>query len=207
MSVTNGQDANANNFNNAFMSRTVDTDTNGRMTLKNTLPESGPQINNVQKNINALFSLIGLAANQAKDALITWADGTSTSLVDKVNQLIGVIQKKYDLQNNISSFADIDGLLLDSTKEKSADLKMEIERVGSVEYRQVINVVCIFKNSNWSLFLNGYNGDDIAQSDAIAESYNVQLSILPSGQIQYKSGNISGHTKSTIRLYEVRFKL
>jgi len=80
-SVSNGQLANATTFNNAFMSRTSDTSTTGRIDLNNALTASGSTLANTQRALNALFALIGEANTVAKDADPTWTNndvGAST---------------------------------------------------------------------------------------------------------------------------------
>jgi hypothetical protein len=58
MSVTNGQKANQTTFNNAFVSRTVDTDTAGKVTLKRAAG-SGAQVTDTQLAINQLEAATG----------------------------------------------------------------------------------------------------------------------------------------------------
>jgi len=60
MSVVNGQIANQTTFNEAFVSRKVDSDTVGRVGLKNVLPESGAEIQNAQRYINELADVTGV---------------------------------------------------------------------------------------------------------------------------------------------------
>lgn len=71
--VQNGQLANQNTFNSRLMSRTTDTNTVGRVDLQNPLAESGPDIINLQRNVNALASALGIPTNQVFDYLVTWA--------------------------------------------------------------------------------------------------------------------------------------
>jgi hypothetical protein len=61
MSVSNGQKANATNFNNAFLSRTTNSDTTGVVGLNNTSdPNSGDQVVNTQRAINETFDAVGM---------------------------------------------------------------------------------------------------------------------------------------------------
>lgn len=92
MTVSNGQLANQNTFNSAFMSRTSDDGTLGKKDLQNAAPESGPSIINVQRNINQVFSLLGDAPNGPYNDLMTWAStalgGNATSVKTKVDNLV-----------------------------------------------------------------------------------------------------------------------
>jgi hypothetical protein len=67
MAVSNGEYANEQTFNDSFMSRDGNTDTVGKVDLVNVQAESGVSILNLQKNINALYSILGITPNQVKD--------------------------------------------------------------------------------------------------------------------------------------------
>lgn len=60
MAVSNGQLANQNTFNNAFMSRTVDTSTVGIVNLANGSPASGSAVANIQQAHNETFDAVGM---------------------------------------------------------------------------------------------------------------------------------------------------
>lgn len=81
MTVSNGQLANQNTFNNGFVSRTSDTSTAGKLDLINAdSAVSGPSIVNSQREHNSIASFVGKAINVAKDALPSWTNtnvGTS----------------------------------------------------------------------------------------------------------------------------------
>lgn len=71
MSVTNGQTANQTTFNNAFLSRTADTSTIGKITLNNTADVlSGPMITNIQRYVNELAAVVGVVGEGDSSALI-----------------------------------------------------------------------------------------------------------------------------------------
>lgn len=82
MSVSNGQLANQTTFNNAFVSRTVDTSTAGKLDLINAdVTNSGASVTNTQRELNSVSSWIGKALNIAKNALPSWVNtnvGTGT---------------------------------------------------------------------------------------------------------------------------------
>ena len=74
------------------MSRKDDTDTIGKVDLNNADSLSGSAITNIQKNINALASALGISTNQAADLLVTWASNivglTSSSVTAKIEALV-----------------------------------------------------------------------------------------------------------------------
>lgn len=92
MSVSNGELANETTFNTSFMSREIDTGTVGKVDLSNTDPLSGTAIVNLQKNINALASALGISPNQVQNYLVSWASTvvglSSSDVVDKVEALV-----------------------------------------------------------------------------------------------------------------------
>lgn len=82
MSVTNGQRANQTTFNNAFMSRTANTSTSGKVDLNNADGVSGASLSNIQRALNSLLSVVGASASAVYNLLPTWntSEGTLTSL-------------------------------------------------------------------------------------------------------------------------------
>lgn len=91
MSVLDGELANDSTFNSAFMSREVNTSTVGTIDLGNLDAASGPGLTNVQRNINALASALGISTDQVYNYLNTWADNgvgnTSESFRDKIEAI------------------------------------------------------------------------------------------------------------------------
>lgn len=87
MAVTNGQLANQTTFNTAFVSRTTNTDTAGKLDLVNTDPASGAVTTNTQREINSLNSFTGRPAATAHDADPIWVSNelgnTTDSLKDR----------------------------------------------------------------------------------------------------------------------------
>lgn len=92
MAVQNSMLANETTFNTRLMSRTVDTSTLGRVDLQNILAESGPSVSNVQRNINALASALGIPTNQVFDYLHPWVyafiGAADDTVVEKIEALI-----------------------------------------------------------------------------------------------------------------------
>lgn len=84
MSVFNGQVANATTFNAAYLSRTVDSSTVGRIDLNNVLAASGGSITNTQRELNKLNSFLGSIANTAFDSVPTWTNNDVGGASDTV---------------------------------------------------------------------------------------------------------------------------
>lgn len=74
MSVSNGQLANATTFNTAFVSRTTDDNTTGKKDLQNIDSASGPDVINVQREVNSLNSFSGRASGSVYNVTPTWTN-------------------------------------------------------------------------------------------------------------------------------------
>jgi hypothetical protein len=81
VSVTNGQNANQTTFNNAFLSRTADTSTTGKVDLNNADGASGASVTNTQREVNSLNSFTGRSSGSVFNAKPSWTSndvGVST---------------------------------------------------------------------------------------------------------------------------------
>lgn len=96
MSVFNGQLANATTFNNAFLSRTVDSSTVGRITLANADPASGASISNIQREFNSQRSFLGSAANQPISYLPPWTASDVGAPTDPVFHRVDAITAEFN---------------------------------------------------------------------------------------------------------------
>lgn len=74
MAVTNGQPANQDTFNNAFVSKTVDSTMAAILALADVDAASGTSVTNAQTEFNAINSFIGGTINSLKDYLPTWTN-------------------------------------------------------------------------------------------------------------------------------------
>lgn len=96
MSVANGQVANATTFNNAFLSRTTDSDTIGVIGLNNTTdPDSGNQIFNLQQYLNETADSDGTvgegdATRKVYSSTTVISDGDSRKIA------IGKLDERFD---------------------------------------------------------------------------------------------------------------
>lgn len=98
MSVSDGQRANATNFNNAFLSRTAaQTSTVSKVDLENADAASGATVANLQREINSLNSMLGRAAASAYNAIPSWVynEGLSAlhDVIDRVDALSALFAK------------------------------------------------------------------------------------------------------------------
>lgn len=116
--VNNGQKANETTFNNAFVSRTDDSDTFGVVGLNNTSdPNSGAQVVNTQRAINKLFDADGTsgeadgnAKNYSSNNYVLDGDSRKVAierldqaLADKVNSPVSAVT------NAVAKFSDATG--------------------------------------------------------------------------------------------------
>ena len=121
MSVSDGQQATAANFNSSFMDRQVDTNTTGRVDLENEVAESGPTVTNAQRSLNGAASFTGANALGTFDQLPAWSTDNTGSPGDNVKQRVDAVQAKAeanaasvtskmetDFSNSVASANDID---------------------------------------------------------------------------------------------------
>lgn len=92
MSLSNGQVADETTFNNAFMSRTDDTNTVGKVDLDNTDVLSGDSVSNIQCFLNAVSSFSGIGLSAVKDFIPAWPDNyvgsSADSLLNRIEALV-----------------------------------------------------------------------------------------------------------------------
>lgn len=105
MSVSDGQPVNQTVTNAAFMSRTTDTNTTGKVDLENTDLASGASVLNAQKSLNGQASFTGANANGAENQKPLWSNndfGTSTDDVktraDVLTGALGAVSNQLSVQ-------------------------------------------------------------------------------------------------------------
>ena len=131
--------------------------------------------------------------------IVQFADGFSSAGAPVI---AGGSQENYTLLNNQTG-TNITDLIFDSALYRSAFLSAEIERLGSSEFRQTIEIQLFWDGADWNLTTGNSSGSDIL-NDSIISTDQVVLHIDSSGQISYDSGNLSGHTSSKLKLSIVR---
>lgn len=118
----------------------------------------------------------------------------------------GSSQKKFPLANNQNVIADVVGLLLDATKYTSYFIRMEVERLGTLSYRQIVEFKAVYSGTAWTMEQGSYIGSDLIQP-AIVNTQEISLAITAVGQVRYLSGNLAGHTKSNLKVILEGLKL
>lgn len=96
MSVTNGQDADETTFNDAFVSKTTDSTTVGKINLNNSDTASGSTVTNVQREINSLDSFTGRSAGSAKDVKPTWSNNNVGGSTDDLKTRVDSLTERFD---------------------------------------------------------------------------------------------------------------
>lgn len=91
MSTSNGQDANATTFNNAFMSRTSDTNTTGKLDLDSAAAVSGSTVADSQRELATIASQAGTTPGAVKDAKPSWSFNQFGSNTDSVKTRADVL--------------------------------------------------------------------------------------------------------------------
>jgi len=125
MSISDGQKVDALNSNAAWMSRTSDTNTLGKVDLENPQPESGNSITNVQRELNSTNSYTGKPLNSAIDVKPTWNDNTSGTPTDSLKDRADSLTTEVNTNRNniLANELDINDLRL-TTGTADGDVDM-----------------------------------------------------------------------------------
>lgn len=164
MAVSDGQPVSANITNNAFMSRLIDTSTIGRVELLNSLPESGPTIANLQRYINFLASVTGVAADQdplaftySSEEIIANSDDRKVAIGKLDAQVKLNLDAITDIQNNGATASD----LINFANDAAYELAIGAPTGGEIYYnttsglvRYYDGIAGIWKNIGEDIFSN-----------------------------------------------------
>lgn len=128
---------------------------------------------------------------------ITLSDASSTQLTAAIlNAVEGTSSANFVIANNTTLATNITGLILDKTKTKSADITFDVYRkTATTEFNSVVKLSCIYQPiaNTWKLNQN-----------EVFDSSGVDFAIdATTGQISYKSSNMSGGTYDGIARYKV----
>lgn len=93
--VSDGQLANENTFDTAFIARNGDSDTLGKLDLKNVEAVSGPNVLNIQRVMNSFASILGVTTGEDFDALMTFATSVVGANPQTVKARINAITAKF----------------------------------------------------------------------------------------------------------------
>jgi len=118
MTVANGQIANASTFNAAFISRTADTSTVGKLSLLNVATESGATVANIQRTVNAFASATGIPTSSVYNFLLSWSSDIVGSANDTVKARIEALVARFTATSS-HSHNGVDG---NGQKISAADL-------------------------------------------------------------------------------------
>lgn len=135
--------------------------------------------------------------------VVTFADGFTSASAPTI---AGSSPEEYSLSNNQASFTDVTGLIINAVDHTTAFFEYELERSDATPslYRQSGSFIANYDGSAWILEFGSYIGDQLIV-DAIANPQDVGFQILSSGQMQYRSGNMTGGSHSaTLKLSVTR---
>lgn len=116
MTVSNGQLANSTTFNQAFSSRLADDNTVGKKDLQNTDPASGPDVINVQREINSLNSFTGRPSGSAWDDEPIWTENQVGTATDTLLDRGDALTERFDgITGHTHDGTDGQGALIDAS--------------------------------------------------------------------------------------------
>jgi hypothetical protein len=123
MAVVNGQDANENTFNNAFLSRTVDSSTIALVDLENTDPSSGDTIQNIQRELNKLNDVLGSTPNDPVGFGYSWVSNDVGVSTDSVGERADLLTEKFGATGHTHTGASGEGGQIESQSLINTPLK------------------------------------------------------------------------------------
>lgn len=112
MSVQNGQKVDAAVTNAAFISRTTDSNTTGKVDLENADSASGANISNTQRSINGAHSFAGSNPNGLMDQTPTWVNNNYGSSANNLQARaeahdVAIKTNEDDIATNTQELADV----------------------------------------------------------------------------------------------------
>lgn len=108
MSVTNGQPANQDTLNNAFVSKTTDSTMAKNLELDDATAGQGPSIDQVQRELNSLGSFMGKPPNSPSDDTPTWTNNFYGSPTDDIKERVEAHDFAIDdLQSQITAITSL----------------------------------------------------------------------------------------------------
>jgi hypothetical protein len=123
------------------------------------------------------------------EAATGWASEV-TNVLSTVKGPADILESFFDLANNQTTFANIPGFSFNSSTVRSFEIYGNIYRVYSSGVSELVE----------EYTLTGLNtgADWVITREGFGEA-GVDLEITSSGQVQYKSSNLSGHVSSKIK--------
>ncbi len=179
-SVSNGQRANEDTFNNAFISKQSGGDTTGVIGLNNV--SSGGLIANAQQKINDNTTNIS-----SNDSDIATLNATKANLDSKGQLKIVPITFAFAASQ---SGSDVTGLIFDSAEYESGTVTYTIKTATKFE-RGSFDI--IFKGAAWSIHPGRVAGDDSLVTFSGIDA--------TSGQVEYDSDVETGTMKFTYEAF------
>jgi hypothetical protein len=120
--LSNGQNADETTFNAAFMSKSADSTTTGKIDLANAAAASGASLTNIQREINSLDAYTGRPIGTAHDATPVWVNNDVGTSIDTLKARLEALTTQFDLstghthdgldgEGGIVDLSDVSGLL------------------------------------------------------------------------------------------------
>lgn len=211
MSVSNGQAASSSTFNNAFLSRTANSDTTGVVGLNNTTDvNSGAQVTNAQRAINELFDADGTAgegdANRkqyssnnyvvdgdSRKEAIQRLDVAAGDLADEVaTKVPRFINNPQSVNNNEATPQAITDLAFTGADYTSAIVNYEVRRVTASGSKIALGRLFIYRQPDtgtWVLEVGDWFGQEPTLPGGLTFDL---LQTVDDAQIRYTSDNLAG---------------
>lgn len=150
---------------------------------------------------NEVFEFPEVGENAGYGSEVTdWAQAVTDALAN-VQKPNDILTTSATINNNQSIATNIPGFSFSTAEVIAIDCRFFIKRVTTgpnATYVEVGYIEGYFDGSNWGISIRstGHAG--------VEGDIGVELSILPSGQIQYRSSNVPGATHTGIIFFEAK---
>ena len=143
--------------------------------------------------MSRILTVLGTPYNYPDTGDTRWGDDASEwaqAVTDVVSTLAppGFIPlTSFDVLDNVSSFADVEGALFDSTVVQSFAMRYSVTRSdGSVQYTESGVIEGVFNGTDWDYNIN------------LIGDAQVEFQVTAGGQVQYTSSSLGGTYTGTM---------
>lgn len=205
MAVSDGNKVNAAVTNAAFISRTTDSNTTGKIDFDNADAASGASVTNVQQNVNGVHSFSGSTPNGAKDQKPSWVSDVIGVANENIKSRVDAVQAQVeqndtDIDTKVDKITSTDnavtrydgvggdvqdsGVLIDDSNNITGVNDLTINGTLSAATLNTISST-VTEVADANITVN--NGGTQATADAQDAGFTVEMSDATDAQIGYDS--------------------
>ncbi len=151
-----------------------------------------------------VFEDITIRSN-ADDVDAAWWNSIRTALIQAFGGTTGT-SSDFTIANNQTSYANVTGLLLDSSTYTSYQIEYRIERStdSPLYYDEVGVLTAYYDGTNWAFKRAVDYGNALGDGSELGDYGTDYLYVVPgTGQVQYKSSNMAGGSYSGVMTWKI----